>query len=241
MQEPAYKISIKNGRNWRDYRTARLEISVGQPYHEGDKFYAVCDFAAKNFDRVIVDVADTLQRHNHALEEGDFWAWTKTRSAGDQWIARNSEALALLPNCDIQRWEMWLSHPEYPRALAQMVELYKTIPSLKAELNRTVDSFLARNTQSKHSLSDLRHKSLSYLLEEAAVAILQNEAEQAVDIYPGTPMEFLNTLHGVDSGLVPEALKRRHPTRVYFTRRSQFVQHDMCHPAPVGGKACQLK
>ena len=40
-QDGAYAVKVKNGAGWNAFDTARLQISVGQPYHEGDKLAAL--------------------------------------------------------------------------------------------------------------------------------------------------------------------------------------------------------
>jgi len=59
-QTGEYKVMVKSGAAWRDYDTARLEISVGQPYHEGAKFEATVDWVKHRFSHSIVSVNDTL-------------------------------------------------------------------------------------------------------------------------------------------------------------------------------------
>lgn len=63
-----YKVVLNSPSIWRDYSTCRLQISVGKPKHEGDKFFALTEWAAARFDKVYLIVSDTLQRHNLALE-----------------------------------------------------------------------------------------------------------------------------------------------------------------------------
>ena len=67
-QDGAYAVKVKNGAGWNAFDTARLQISVGQPYHEGDKLAATADWVRHRFGRVIVCVNDTLQRFNHAFQ-----------------------------------------------------------------------------------------------------------------------------------------------------------------------------
>ena len=60
MSNP-YKLVTLRSPGWAAYSAATLLISVGQPYHEGEKFAATVAWASRHFERVH---ADTLQRHN---------------------------------------------------------------------------------------------------------------------------------------------------------------------------------
>ena len=61
-----YAARVKNGAGWRAFERVRLLISVGQPYHEGNKLRAVVDWINRNpsIQEVHVSVNDFLQRHN---------------------------------------------------------------------------------------------------------------------------------------------------------------------------------
>ena len=64
MLEPnLYRLRVSASPGWVDYRACTLGISVGQPYHEGEKFAATVEWAARHFEEIVVDVSDTLQRH----------------------------------------------------------------------------------------------------------------------------------------------------------------------------------
>jgi hypothetical protein len=62
----AYKLVTVRCPGWAAYSCATLLISVGQPYHEREKFAVTLDWAARHFERLHVLVADTLQRHKRA-------------------------------------------------------------------------------------------------------------------------------------------------------------------------------
>jgi hypothetical protein len=107
-----YKAKVTKSGQWQRYNVARMGISVGQPYHEGEKFIAACEWVAKRFSKVSVLVADTLQRHN--LPGGDTeWNRLISRQAGDAWLARNGKAMDILPNLNLVRWDDLLNDPDY--------------------------------------------------------------------------------------------------------------------------------
>jgi hypothetical protein len=120
-QTGAYKVVVKSGAAWRDYDTARLEISVGQPYHEGAKFEATVDWVKHRFSHVIVSVNDILQRFNLMFERGlsESRAMSVARHAGSEWIRQQRPVLLRLPGYELCRWNEWLSHPGFSAALEQ--------------------------------------------------------------------------------------------------------------------------
>ena len=62
MLEPTlYRVRVNSCPDWVAYSSCTLGISVGQPYHEGDKFAATVEWAARHFEHIRVDVSDTLQ------------------------------------------------------------------------------------------------------------------------------------------------------------------------------------
>jgi hypothetical protein len=108
-----YKAKVVRSGNWQRYRVARMGISVGQPYHEGDKFRAACEWVSSRFDHVQIMVADTLQRHN--MPGGDTrWNRLLAEQAGDAWLARNQSSIDLISNQEILRWDDLLADPAYP-------------------------------------------------------------------------------------------------------------------------------
>lgn len=71
-----YKLVTIRSPGWSAYKAATLLISVGQSYHEGDKFAVTVAWAARHFEKLHVLGADTLQRHN---APGD---WRARRGVG---------------------------------------------------------------------------------------------------------------------------------------------------------------
>lgn len=97
MLEPnRYRVRINGCPDWVGYGSCTLGISVGQPYHEGDKFAATVEWAARYFDHIRVDVSDTLQRHR-LIGEGaaPVEAARASSRAGDRWIAEAMPVLAV--------------------------------------------------------------------------------------------------------------------------------------------------
>ena len=189
-----YQVKVKNGAGWRQYNNCRLQISVGQPYHEGQKLLATLDWVDERFDKKIICVNDTLQRHNfefqgHSPEE----AFRLSQEAGREWIEQNYAAIRSLDNLEIIRWEKWRREDAYEHGLDTMKRLYREKETFREEVDNEMKSFwqraLKKDPDLDPSLFDTFKKhSLSYLLEECAVFQLMFAREDAVDIYPGSTL-----------------------------------------------------
>lgn len=189
-----YMLKVKNGAGWRTFDKARLQISVGQEYHEGEKFLATLSWTNERFDKVIICVNDTLQRHNlefdgHTPDE----AFALSLAAGQQWIERNSEIIHQLSNYELMRWEEWRTQPAYEYGLAIMKRLYKDNDSFRNEVNNEIESFWSRTLKRNDApnasrYEDFKKHSLNYLLEECAIFQMMFARDKAVDIYPGSTL-----------------------------------------------------
>ena len=111
MLEPnRNRLRVKGCPEWVGYGRCTLGISVGQPNHEGGKFAATVEWAARHFEHIRVDVSDTLQRHRlMGAGASPVEAGRASRRAGDDWIMR---ALPVLSGggraYTVVRWDDWL-------------------------------------------------------------------------------------------------------------------------------------
>ena len=179
-----YKICINRKAPWRNYETCRLQISVGKPRYEGEKFRALCEWASHRFGHVIYIVSDTLQRHNILYETGcsPAVAWKLSRHAGDAWLARNGAAMSLSRNADIVRWDDLLHHPAF-MPLTPM-------PDLEGALAATIGDFWRRHGHDGNPTPLFTRHSRAFLLEELGVFSFLFD-DPAIDIYAGSWFEEL--------------------------------------------------
>lgn len=191
-QNGVYAVRVKNGAKWREYRDARLQISVGGDRHEGEKFNATIDWVKNRFDKTIICVNDTLQRYNY-ISKGmaPDRAYEETLKAGDRWLDRNLAAIEKLPNYELHRWNEWLKDPSYQSVFDSVVDLYNSDEAFQDAIYES-----QKNKWSKE-----------YLLEEIAVFSLMYRYHNAVDIYPGTMPEAMNIF------------QNQHTTRIDFARK----------------------
>ena len=211
-----YKVKVKNGAGWRAFDTARIHISVGQQYHEGEKFKATVDWAKDRFERVIICVNDTLQRstvdwakdrferviicvndtlQRHNMEEimTPAEAFLAAEAAGREWIERNISQIRRLPRYEIKRWEEWRSHADYQDELDRMVNAYHNNPAFTRQVEEEVQAFWDRHKKHDPALSEdgfaaFRTHSTTYLLEECAAFQIMFCRNKGVDIYPGSTL-----------------------------------------------------
>ena len=112
MSNP-YKLVTLQSPGWAAPNSATLLISVGQPYHEGDKFAATVEWSARHFKNLHILVADTLQRHN---ELADWFA------RGGAWIERNQLEWATCGReVTVSRWDEWRAKPEFSSVLEEFL------------------------------------------------------------------------------------------------------------------------
>lgn len=192
-QTGAYAVKVKNGRKWNAYSTARFHISVGQSYHESEKFQATMQWAKHRFDHVIICVNDTLQRYNYTYKESisDVDAMLKAENAGREWIERNLHTIRSLPSHEIIRWNNWLNHQDFPSQNQFVQDLYLSDENVRSLIAADVMNFWKRRNvrEGAETYSDFekfRAASTAYLLEETAAFFLMFKRDVAVDIYPGS-------------------------------------------------------
>lgn len=208
-----YRIAVAENEH-KGIDTARINISVGQEYHEGEKMMALAEWLDRNFSKTIVNVCDTLQRHNHRSMGIDSKnAYRMALAAGNQWIDRNSRTIETIQNAEIIRWNQWLYHPDWKNAEQVIDCLKESDHQFVSILNDTVNAFWERKKNKSESLkSTFEYYSKKYLLEESVCSVLASD-KNIVDIYPGT---FLPLFSYMRQKQIPTL---QNMTRVNFKRR----------------------
>lgn len=220
-----YAVKVKNGRGWNAYKTARLQISVGQEYHEGDKFEATINWAKHRFEKTIICVNDTLQRFNFSYKTNmdTSQALFVSESEGAAWVERNKRYIEQLPNFELYRWENWRSHPAYAAEYEYVTNLYQKDNLVKDLVLQNVLDFWKRRERKADMSGDyhfdtFKKASIEYLLEETAVFFLMFKKERAVDIYPGSTLLPCVLAKQYCSGQELYELGERAFTRIDFSR-----------------------
>ena len=158
--------------------TVLLMISVGQYYHEGEKFEKTVLKLGKRCKDCVVMVNDTLQKYTlkigskQTLEQLSHIA----KHAGDMWIYRNQPALDKMGVPYIfKRWEDWLNCTDYNEAREQVDSLYNYDNNFRQAIKATTDRFIERYIKRKEGTTfDIEYEKqlcLEYKLEDCAVII----------------------------------------------------------------------
>jgi tRNA-dependent cyclodipeptide synthase len=193
---------VKRACNWSEFDNARLQISVGQEYHEGEQLKATLEWASSNFEKVQVCVNDTLQRHNLIFEGmNENEAFEVSETLGREWIERNHNLLKSFPNVEVKRWEQWRNHRDHYKNLRDMIYSYENGKHFKMSVNQEAGSFWERAKRNKgyqdQDFESFTHHTRDYLLEECAVFSTMFRDMEAADIYPGSTLLPCSLLKGM--------------------------------------------
>lgn len=165
-----------------------LTVSVGQPNHEGDKFFATVLAVNKQFTSCIIMVCDSLQRHTMKISSPlDLSELHKESNIlGDEWIARNSLAIKQFDiPYQISRWDAWMNHRNYSEKSLLINSLYSNDPLFKKSIDETAHRFSERKMDISVVDRNISFNlSKEYLLEECAVMLLQADDDYPFEIYP---------------------------------------------------------
>ncbi|MCB9989318.1 MAG: hypothetical protein H6868_08325 [Rhodospirillales bacterium] len=169
----SYKVCINKRYGTLSTGNCRVQVSVGSPKYEGEKFAALMEWAVRRYEHVQVIVSDTLQRHN-GPEPDSPAAWNKARRQGMEWIKRNRLALE---GVELVMWDDLLAHPSYGPAASEIAAALRQAP-VRSQIEGTAQQFARRNGASVVA-------SINFLTEElAAFALLFQKP--AIDVYAGS-------------------------------------------------------
>lgn len=232
-QTGAYKVSVKTGDSWRYSRHARLQVSVGQPAHEADKFAATMGWVANRFtpakgSKIHICINDGLQRWNYVFAEGLSMseATVKANKLGSEWMKRNASVYEDVTNVALTRWDFWRSNDNFDEAMNKTRALYGSNREFKSAIDDEIDAFWKRQLAKDDfpfdasAYVDFSNVAREYLLEETAVFSLMFKENPAQDIYPGTsllPCLLFQDQHVPEA---PDGLGEGRFTRIDFNRNS---------------------
>lgn len=224
-----YAVKVKTGASWKAFNTARLQISVGQPYHEQAKLEATLNWVKHRFDRVIICANDTLQRFNFEFEGmSSEDAYNRSESEGREWLERNIALMRTLPSVEIYRWNHWKEQPDFQESYDKTLNLYQSNEEFRQAIDKNVMDFWDRRKEptlsSAYKFQKFFSLSRDYLLEETAVFSMMFKKDRAMDIYPGTVLLPCTVFQGRKVTDAPEGLDLGAFTRIDFKRNHPRVQ-----------------
>lgn len=172
-------------KDWAAYRTCCLDISLYNRYQEGDYLRHTIQWINDRFSHCIVNLGDTLHRHNLREEYNSMQAaHTKARQLGNEWLIKNR---TILDNFDIAyniiRNDDWLKDSNFKSVHQALWDFYKNDQEFAAVVDCDVNGFI--NRQKNMSSEDATAISLAYLLEETAVDIMYGKQGGVAHLYPG--------------------------------------------------------
>lgn len=218
MLDINYKVRARSKWDWRAFDKVRMEISVGQDYHEGEKLAASMDWARDNFKERFIILGDTTQRYNimftHGADEKTAHAISKEK--GDAWLERNAQ---YLKGVTITRWDDWKELPKYIKVHQQVLDLYKDNLSFQQSVRQGCEEFWIRQSYPEAEKEKFLDHSTIYLLEETAVFALAYNNLGGISAYPGNFLDMLQMFVDKSLGDFPKGLSKAHYIRLGFEKR----------------------
>ncbi len=213
-----YKLRARGKWDWREFDTVRMEISVGQPYHEGAKLEAAMDWARENFKRRVIILGDSPQRYNLMFKTGfkEENAEKIARGAGDSWLQRNQE---YLKGIEITRWNEWKQASTYLMNRAAVSRLYNENVDFRNSIHNAMQAFTERNPIAGETKDRFCLLSEQYLLEETSVFATAYNALGGISAYPGDFLTLWEMFIDNQNPLVPQGLRKAHHVRLTFDKR----------------------
>ncbi len=198
-------------------RRCYIGISLDNPVFYGKSLQAILSWGTENFDRCLVVLGDYLRRFNEyifnslkgeAAEKASF-------ESGNDFIAKTKDIFQQFNEDKIQltRWENCLQADEYKKSKTILSNLYDTLPTFKASVQRDAFLFLKRQKRKNQKISlpmeEAIEISSQYLLEEIAVFSSLSEQGWKVELYPGPELGVLVDIAKGQYSDIPEGLKER--------------------------------
>jgi tRNA-dependent cyclodipeptide synthase len=211
-----YKIKISNSPNWQRFHATTLGISVSSPNWQEEKFEAILNFAARNFQTIRLDVTDALYRHNHMAEgKKPEEALALANAEGALWLTRHQDIINACPiKPQVVRWAEWYSRPDYKDVLAGFQRAHEIDAGFREAIDRDANKFYQRK-MIVPSLMELEH-ARNYLIEEVAVMTLQARELPSLKLYPGSELSCLKIVRNGKVPSAPKGLEREQFARVKF-------------------------
>lgn len=227
-----YAIKVKSEQStdsWQDFDSVRLQISVGQDYHEGDKFIAAVEWAKPRFQKIIICLNDSLQRFNLMFETGlaEDKAFAIASSNGQNWLDRHSGILQSASHIEIKRWHEWLEDRNFEQTQQQVQYLYQNNDAFHQAIEANINAIWQRrqaltvDAYSQDNFSLFAQLSRRYLLEEISVFSMMFERGRAIDAYPGTTIFAALVFKGRNVEGGPPGLGKGHFCRIDFSRNKE--------------------
>jgi len=194
-----YRIKAPKAQIWRKHEICEFGISPGHLSHEGDKLESLLDWGQKNFSKCIINLSDSLYRHNYqAAGLHEIPAYKASLEAGEKWIFQNKKILDNYKNFieKLFRWDRWIYHADYSKIKSDIDDYYKNNAAFRESIQEDIKDFLDRKIRQGAEI-DLNNASIyfkNYLLEEASCYVIIGRSYNPARIYPGKDLKTFEHL-----------------------------------------------
>lgn len=180
-------------------------------HHQGLALKAIVDWInQQNFQNGLIDISDTLNRHNHMISGiSEIESYEISKREGLKWELQNKDVLAELKMpVQIVHWDHWLQDERYPIYLRAFEKALEKDLHLKMGMMSDIERHYQRKykqTLHERSSSDVA-LSQKYYLEELAVLTIQFEDFPCAEFYPGKELDCVRAVRSGNVKNVPMGL-----------------------------------
>ncbi|KXX68775.1 hypothetical protein [Flammeovirga sp. SJP92] len=173
-------------------KTCIIPISLSNPNHYNEKFELIINWASQNYSEIVMNLADSLYRHNYLKEDLDYQRARKIAyEKGNSWIDTHKTTLNRYAINQINRWDKWLEDEDFISNLETIDQEYEKNDLFRSTIDYEVDVYLKRKIRESQSTDFIKTQSIKFLLEEAAVYPIIGKYYKADRIYPSKTPEWM--------------------------------------------------
>lgn len=219
MSDIRYKMRARKPKGFQDLPSlCRMEISIGQAYHEGEKLKLAMNWARNNYERTVILLGDTQQRFNIAFHDNleINQALEVAYQRGQEWVNRNKSVIG---DTEIVSWNYFLNHHKFISAKKAVFNLLETNSVFRTNLDEAVSDFYKRSSVPEHDRKRFMDASRQYLIEETAGLAIAYKEYPGFSAYPGSFFDMWGYFIGKDAPKELEGLTNAHCVRLCFNRR----------------------
>lgn len=208
---------IKKGSGKIINKSCIIPISLSNPNHYGKKFELILGWASQNYQEIIINIADSLYRHNYLTEKNnENTAYKIAIKEGEKWITKHDKILQQYNIKEIYRWDKWINDVEFSKNAEIINHEYYHNKSFNEAINKTIKVFSERDIRKNKQNNFSKKQSLKFLLEEAAVYPIIGKQRKIDRVYPAQPQEWLKYLKTNSTGNIQLGMKNFNFIRLYF-------------------------
>ncbi len=209
-------LSARGIRNAQSISKANLWVCLGNENQTGDKLRLTIEWLNVRFSHVVVEIADTLNRHNLMIggtPECD--AVRQCVADGDRWLAQSASLLRQFSiGHTIVRWSDILQQPGLNEAVNGLRNLYSADEGFRAAVDADILDYHSRIGVRV----DLRRAQASqdYIFEETAADIMAAREGKLAIVYAGKKLRTMGYLQRLGNVEITGNMANIHFIRLIF-------------------------